>query len=252
VTTWLAEVAQMALDAVLIVDEADHLRAPARAALAYVLHNAPPNLRAIVGARADCQLDIDDLISYGECTVVGAAQLRFRLEETLELVQARFGTRVDRDATARLHELTEGWPLGLQLAMSVMAASGDPQAEAATLLTRGGAQRGQFVSLLLANLDPADAALLTRVAILDDLHPELCRTLTGANDAPERLERWPATRRSSSPARRASGCACMPSRARSCASASRRCLATSRPRCTRTPPTGSPAEASSPLRLATR
>jgi LuxR family maltose regulon positive regulatory protein len=188
VTAWLAEIAQTALDAVLIVDEADRLPAPARAALAYLLHNAPSNLRVLVGARADCQLDIEDLISYGECTVVGAAQLRFRLEETLELVQARFATRVDRDATARLHELTEGWPLGLQLAISVMAGGGDPQAEAAAIATRGGAQRGQLVSLLLANLDPADAVLLTKVAILDDLHPDLCRAIAG-DDAPARVER---------------------------------------------------------------
>jgi LuxR family maltose regulon positive regulatory protein len=27
------------------------------------------------------------------------------------------------------------------------------------------------------------------VAILDDLHPDLCRTLTGSDDAPERLQR---------------------------------------------------------------
>ena len=40
---------------------------------------------------------------------------------------ARHGAKVvvvDRDAAARLHELTEGWPLGLQLAISVMAAAG--------------------------------------------------------------------------------------------------------------------------------
>jgi len=189
VTTWLAEVAQMALDAVLIVDEADRLLPPARAALAYLLHNAPSNLRVLVAARPDVGFDIDDLISYGECTVVGPTPLRFQLEETLELVQARFGAQVDRDAVARLHELTEGWPLGLQLAISVMATGGDPQAEATALVTRGGAQRGQLVSLLLANLDPIDAALLTKVAILDDLHPDLCRTLAGADDAPERLQR---------------------------------------------------------------
>ena len=54
--------------------------------------------------------------------------LRFRLDETIELVRGRFGARVDRDAAARLHELTEGWPLGLQLALSVMAAGADPRA----------------------------------------------------------------------------------------------------------------------------
>ncbi|HSC00155.1 MAG TPA: LuxR C-terminal-related transcriptional regulator, partial [Burkholderiaceae bacterium] len=134
-------------------------------------------------------LGIDDLVAYGSCTVVGPAQLRFRLEETIELVRARFGARVDRDAAARLHELAEGWPLGLQLALSVMGAGSDPQAEVSSMAQRGGALREQFVQLLLANLDPADVGFLTRIAILDPLHPQLCLQVVGAADAPERLAR---------------------------------------------------------------
>ncbi|HSB23851.1 MAG TPA: LuxR C-terminal-related transcriptional regulator, partial [Burkholderiaceae bacterium] len=187
-TSWLAEVAQTALDIVLFVDEADRLPAATQEALAYLLRNAPSNLRAVVAARADHRLDIDDLVAYGSCTTVGPAQLRFRLEETIELVRARFGARVDRDAAARLHELAEGWPLGLQLALSVMGAGSDPQAEVSSMAQRGGALRDQFVQLLLANLDPADVAFLTRIAILDPLHPQLCRRLVG-DDAPERLAR---------------------------------------------------------------
>jgi LuxR family maltose regulon positive regulatory protein len=193
VTIWLAEVAQSALDIVLIVDEADRLPEDTREALAYLLRNAPSNLRAVVAARADCQLGIDDLVSYGMATVVGPSQLRLHLDETIELVRGRFGTRVDRDVAAQLHELAEGWPLGLQLALSAMAAGSDPQTEISALAARGGAVRDplrdQFVNLLLANLEPADVTFLTRISILDPLHPELCRRVAQAADAGERLAR---------------------------------------------------------------
>jgi LuxR family transcriptional regulator, maltose regulon positive regulatory protein len=190
VTSWLAEVAQTALALVLIVDEVDRLPAASREAMAYLLRNAPPNLRAMLAARADGQLGIDDLVAYGQCTVLGPAQLRFHLDETIELVRARLGTRVDADAAARLHELTEGWPLGLQLALSVMSASADPRAEVAAMAAQGGALRDHFVELLLANLDPTDVAFLTRIALLDDLHPALCQVLAGEGDAAgERLAR---------------------------------------------------------------
>jgi ATP/maltotriose-dependent transcriptional regulator MalT len=43
----------MALDIVLFVDEADRLPESTRVALAYLLRNAPPNLRVVVAARAD-------------------------------------------------------------------------------------------------------------------------------------------------------------------------------------------------------
>jgi LuxR family maltose regulon positive regulatory protein len=189
VTTWVAEVAQSALDMVLIVDETDRLPPPARAALVYLLRNAPPNLRVVVAARTDCRLEIDDLIDYGQCTLVSSELLRFRLDETIELVHARFKARVDRDAVARLHELTEGWPLGLQLALSVMANGSEPQAEVAAIARHGSALHDHVVDLLLANLDPADVAFLTRIAILDVLHPALCSAVLPDDDAAGRLAR---------------------------------------------------------------
>lgn len=200
ITVWLAELAQTALDAVLIVDEAERLPQASREALAYLLRNAPPNLRTLIGARPDCQLDIDDLIAYGQCVEVGPASLRFRLEETLELVHGRFGARVDRNAAARLHELTEGWPLGLQLALTIMARGGAGNGgesagaaefggDLAGLSALGDALHGQFIKLLLSKLDAADRDFLVRISVLDPLHPQLCRAATGHADAAERLAR---------------------------------------------------------------
>lgn len=189
ITVWLAEVAQTALNVVLMVDEADRLPADSRGALAYLMRNAPPNLRTVVATRVDCNLDIDDLIAYGQCAVVGQEMLRFRLEETLELVRARFATRVDSDTAARLHELTEGWPLGLQLALTVVERAAEPRAEVLAMATHGGEPRDQLVGTLLANLDPDDLAFLTRISILDSLHGELCRSVALVDDAAERLER---------------------------------------------------------------
>ncbi|MDE2369297.1 MAG: AAA family ATPase [Burkholderiales bacterium] len=189
VTMWLAEVAQTALDIVLIVDEADRLQPAARDALAYLLHNTPPNLRVVVAARTDCRLGIDDLLAYGQSLGIGTEELRLRQEETMALVQARFGTRVDRDAAARLYEITEGWALGLQLALSVMSSAADPQAELEAMSGRRDALNGLLVNLMLANLPQGDLALLTRVAMLDLLHPALCNAVMGSEAAAERLAR---------------------------------------------------------------
>ncbi|WP_354005174.1 helix-turn-helix transcriptional regulator [Ramlibacter cellulosilyticus] len=187
VTTWLAEVAQGALNLVLVVDEADRLPPATREALAYLLRNAPPNLRCIVAARSDCQLELEDLVAYGQCVVIGTAQLRFTLDETLQLVRNRFGQAMDPDAAARLHEMAEGWPLGLQLALSVAGPGARPELPQPGL--HGGALRSQLLDYLLGNLDPADLDFLARISVADPLHPGLCEVLVPGAGSRTRLER---------------------------------------------------------------
>jgi LuxR family maltose regulon positive regulatory protein len=188
VTAWLAEVAQSALDLVLFVDEADRLPAPTLHALGYLLHNAPPNLRVVVAARGGTDLGLAELAAYGQCRVIGPAELRFTLDETLALARERLGAAADADAAARLHELTEGWPLGLQLALS-SAGQGGLRAVVAALATPGGVARDQLVERLLARTDPQDLRFLTRIAVLDPVHPGLARAVSGDDDAAATLAR---------------------------------------------------------------
>lgn len=190
ITAWLAEAAQSALDLVLIVDDAERLpAATVRGTLAYLLHNQPANLRVVVAGRSELDLAAADLVAYGQCVQIAATDLRFTLAETIELVRARCGTRVDADACARLHEATEGWPLGLQLALAAIERSADPRPAIDAMSARSGDLPELLLGGLLSNLAAEDAAFLTRVAVVDHLHPDLCRALTGRDDAAERLAR---------------------------------------------------------------
>ncbi|WP_217591554.1 hypothetical protein, partial [Burkholderia sp. GbtcB21] len=74
------------------------------------------------------------------------------LDETIELVGARFAQRVAADACARLFGRVDGWPLGLQLAVAAMARSADPRQALGALAARGGGPRARLVGLLLACL----------------------------------------------------------------------------------------------------
>lgn len=189
ITALLAELAQAATNVVLIVDEVERLPPASRAALAYLLRNAPLNVRAFLAARPDGRLDIEDLVAYGQCVEIGTTQLRLSLDETLQAVRARLGARGDRDTAARLHALTEGWPLGLQLALTLVARNADAGAAMSSLGVAGTALQDELVSLLLAGMAPDDRDFLVRIAILEVLHPDLCCAVTGAADAAVRLAR---------------------------------------------------------------
>jgi LuxR family maltose regulon positive regulatory protein len=189
ITGWLAEIAQSAMDLMLVVDEAERLSPSNLLALSYLLHNLPPNLRVAVGARSHIDAVVADLADYGQCLVLGADDLRFELGETIAAAQRRFGARIDTDMAARLHEATEGWPLGLQIMMAAMERSGDPRGAIAALGSGFQGQGEMFLRGLLANLASEDRDFLIRISIADMLHPDLCRALTEQADAPQRLAR---------------------------------------------------------------
>ncbi len=189
VTVLLAELAQAAKPVVLMIDEAEKLPAASSDALVYLLREAPANVRIVVAARPEWRVDLDDLIAYGQCAVVGSTLLRFDLEETLHLVQSSVGARIDRTLAARLHAMTEGWPLGIQLALSIVSHSESASAGVTGMALLGGELQDQLVTLLLANLPQDDREFLLRIAILDQLHPDLCRVVSGDQDAVMRLAR---------------------------------------------------------------
>jgi len=187
-TEWLAEVTQLASDLVLVLDDVDRLPAEGRKLLAYLLRNQPPNLRVLAAARADFDLQIDDLISYGRVLRLGARRLAFDLDDTLALARRRLGDAVDVDAVARLHEACEGWPLGLQLLLTSAADSGELP------LDRGGeAELSEtLLDLLFSTLSDEDLRFLEDIAVVDQLHVALCVALSGQADARERLARLAA------------------------------------------------------------
>ncbi|HRO09913.1 LuxR C-terminal-related transcriptional regulator [Amaricoccus sp.] len=193
ITEWLAEITQSALDIVLVLDEANRLSPATFEALAYLLRNLPPNVRVLIGMQGATPAGLDDLVAYGDCATVGASDLRFEVDEAIALVRQRFGADFDPGIAVRLHEMADGWPLGLQMVVAVMAADRDPRAAAQSLLRQKGELHQRFSSLLLANLDPADRAFLERVSIVDGFSPALAATVAGAPDAAERLRRIACT-----------------------------------------------------------
>jgi len=112
-TSLLAEVAALATTTVIILDDAHRMpQGTLRELLSYLLHNAPPNLQFLVGSRRPLELQVGDLLASGRLGAVVAGDLRLTLEESREFLRARFGDRIGLDDVVRLHELTEGWPLG--------------------------------------------------------------------------------------------------------------------------------------------
>lgn len=186
-TCWLAAVTETAMEAVLIIDEADRLAGPAQAALEYLPHKLPANLRVALALRADHAIDSAGLVAYGQCALLRAGDVSFGLDETIEFLRARTSPAPDHETAARLHALTEGWPLGVQLVQHLLDRGADPAA--AALLEGGGVERQTLLAQMLGHLDPADERLLGQLSVLEEVTPALAVAMTGDPGAAAQLSR---------------------------------------------------------------
>lgn len=179
-TALLREIAHLGSHAVIVVDDAERLpAATVRESLRYLLRNAPPNLHLVIGSRVPLALDAGELAAKGHVTGLGTRELRLDLHQSIAILAARFGPRLDLPACARLHDLVEGWPLGLQLAAATIEREPDPAAAVAALTARRGDIERYFFELLLTRVPARVGDFLVRVAMLGHLNADLCEAVTG-------------------------------------------------------------------------
>ena len=189
-TEWLAEVANLSADCALILDEVELLPPDtAQNALLYLLSNLPPNLKVMAASRTRPKFRLTDPTARGAPAIFSANALRFSLPETIATLQNRFGSRIDADAAQRIHQVTEGWPLGLQLVVSAMANGMTAREALELLMVKSGDLRQRFVSSLLSHLPEDMTDFLVRVSIMERINADLCAALTGRLDVAAVLDR---------------------------------------------------------------
>lgn len=190
ITSLLAEIAEASHPMVIVLDNGERLGdAQAIEVLDYLLHNLPPNLRVVIGTRPPARTQTLDLLGQGLLRRLSVSDLRFDLSETIRLLTARLGGRVNADLCARLQDSTGGWPLGLQLAAAALERAADPaRAIEEFSMSRDDATK-HLLEGLVASLPNGLGLFLTRCALLDSLHPSLCEAVTGHEDAALALQR---------------------------------------------------------------
>jgi LuxR family maltose regulon positive regulatory protein len=176
-TGWLAEVAQLSIEVLLLLDDVELMPAASRTqVLIYLLGNAPPNLHVALTARSSGALLASGALTLAAVTRVTASDLRFNLDETISVLSTALGARCNPEAGVRLHEITEGWPLGVQLAIGALNRGGDLESllEAAT----SDIQR-YFLDAVIDRQSSDATQLLVRLSRCPLLHPQLGAAVLG-------------------------------------------------------------------------
>jgi LuxR family maltose regulon positive regulatory protein len=144
------------------------------AEVTYLLHHLPARCRIAVGTRVDPPLPLARLRANGQLCELRDKDLRFRHEEAAELLSRELGAGIGDAAVGTLLARTEGWAVGLYLAVLALRAAAD--AETAIVGFTGTRRHvvDYFTDEVLADLEPGTREFLLRSAVLGRLTGALC------------------------------------------------------------------------------
>ena len=154
-----------------------------------LIERLPAGTHLVIATRSDPPLAMSRLRARGQLTEIRAADLRFSLSEAADFLNDVIGLRLNDDEVARLHDRTEGWAAGLQLAGLSLKGREDHR----QFIDSFAGDDQQIVDYLGSEvLDSQPAVLrefLLRSSILDRLAGPLCSAVTGIAEAEVLLRR---------------------------------------------------------------
>jgi LuxR family transcriptional regulator, maltose regulon positive regulatory protein len=157
------------------------------ASLELLVRRLPPGLRLVLSGRTDPPVGLPRLRVEGRIRELRATDLAFTRDEVVQVVAQQELSLADRLITI-LHERTEGWAVGVRIAILALEQVGD----AAELIERFQGDDREVADYLftevLSHLPAEGRRFLLATSVCRDLSVGLARELSGRDDAGEMLE----------------------------------------------------------------
>ena len=184
------DLAELSEPIVLVLDDYHSIENPQiHVAVELLIDRLPSTAHLVVATRSDPPLPLSRLRARGQLTELRAADLCFNLVEARAFLTDVVGLRLDDEEVELLHERTEGWAAGLQLAGLSLKRREDHR----RFIESFAGDDQQIVDYLgyevLDNQPHELREFMLRSSLLDRLTGPLCSAVTGVADADRLLRR---------------------------------------------------------------
>lgn len=180
---------KVGVEVTLIFDDYEKISSsPVNALLEFLLTHIPRNLHVVMAGRIDPQFPLSALRARDQLVEIDADALRFEIEDTQAFFATSVAIELSADQTRTIHDITEGWVVGLQIAALVLPRSDGSKNLFYQLPRHARALDEYLAENVLAQTDPEMVAFMLRTSVLGRLSGSLCQSLTGFPDAKEKLE----------------------------------------------------------------
>ena len=181
------DLAEVHSAAVIVLDDSQFVE-PLHRSLASLARLLPGAVRLIMASQHNPVLSTSRLHLDGIVDELRTDELAFSEGEVTELLRM---AEVDLAAAdrRRLHELTEGWPAGIQMAIMAMRRSHDPKGVVDAFATSTAETSDYLANEVISRLSPDLTDFLAKISILEEFDADLCEEVTGDGGARQLLDR---------------------------------------------------------------
>ena len=168
----------------LMIDDFHHISSPIILALVQALvDNAPANFHLILASRLASPLLLGRLRAIGELCEIESSELTFAFCESYHFLKSHLDAAIDLDAAHVIHDLTNGWPIGLQLLSISMKVKPGKQPRQQLLSS---ANLGAYLSEdVISDLPDALFEFMQKLSILRRFNTELAAHVCEIDNAAE-------------------------------------------------------------------
>ncbi|SPA39659.1 putative transcriptional regulator, LuxR-family [Cupriavidus taiwanensis] len=183
-TAVLDALAQTPGESYLMIDNFHQVGDPATVHLVQAMADAMlPGLHLVIASRTRPALRLGRLLAMEEVVVIGGAELLFNLEETAAFLRARPDAHLGPESARHVHDITDGWPVGVRLASRAMCSQLPDRNAARTCVCNSENLDAYLSEEVIDELSPALLDFVLRVSVLQCFHADLAACVTECADA---------------------------------------------------------------------
>jgi LuxR family maltose regulon positive regulatory protein len=170
-----------------VIDDYHLLESPSiQQAMRFLIEHLPPNWHMLLLTRRDPPLPLARYRARNQLATFTRSDLQFQVDEVQDLFTKQFALSLPEEWIATVCARTDGWIAGLQLLANNLQELDDPEKQQLFINQMGAADRHVYNLLadeVLNQQPPELRAFLLETSILRELTPDLCRAVTGVQNA---------------------------------------------------------------------
>lgn len=156
--------------------------------LKFFINHMPYNIHLIITSRLHILSQLSGIKRFNSIIEIGPEELKFTKNETTAYINEIMELKVTQDQLIRLYELTEGWPVGLQITALFCKRKGIESIYDKQAMMLQSNFADYFMEDILNSQSPDVYEFLIKTSLLNAFSCELCQAVTDMGNCNELLK----------------------------------------------------------------